>query len=64
MQPKEVKAWINRRVRYLGVEYRFTAYIYRQDKNGNPVYQAELEDLKAARSVRICQLEDVEGMEK
>lgn len=62
MKPKEVKDWMNRRVIYRpsGAAYRLTAYIYRQDRNGQPVYQAELQDLTAESSVLICRLQDVD----
>lgn len=58
----EVKSHINKVVIHhpSGVRYRLTAYIYRQDARGKPLYQAELQDLTALRSVRVCKLSDIE----
>lgn len=43
-----------------GSIYRFTGATIRKDKSGRVFYQAELQDLTALRSVKICKLEDVE----
>lgn len=61
MGPKEVIANLNRRVRLPdGYEGCFTEATIRKDESGRVFYQAELQDLTALRSVRICRLEDVE----
>ena len=61
MGPKEVVANLGKRVRLPdGFEGRFTGAAIRKDESGNVFYQAELQDLTALRSVRICRLEDVE----
>lgn len=61
MGPKEVISNLNNRVRLPdGYEGRFTGATIRKDKSGRVFYQAELQDLSALRSVRICKLEDVE----
>lgn len=61
MGPKEVIANLNRRVRLPdGYEGRFTGATIRKRDSGEVFYQAELQDLTALRSVRICKLEDVE----
>lgn len=60
MTQKEVKAALGKRVRLRdGTEGRFTAYILRV-QDGKVLHQAELQDLNAWHSVRICRLEDVE----
>ena len=44
-----------------GVRYKLTgATIRLNEKTGEYWYQAELQDLTALHSVRICKLEDVE----
>lgn len=60
MEVKDVKRSLGKTVAHTpsGVAYRFTAYIFRQEK-GRYLHQAELQDLSALRSVRICRLEDV-----
>lgn len=61
MGPREVIANLNKRVRLPdGYEGRFTGATIRKDESGRVFYQAELQDLTALRSVRICRLEDVE----
>lgn len=62
MNAKEIRACINRQVLHKpsGNRYRLTACVYRQDKRGKAVYQAELQDLSALHSIRICKLEDIE----
>lgn len=61
MGPKEVIANLNRRVRLPdGYEGCFSGATIRKDESGRVFYQAELQDLSALHSVRICRLEDVE----
>lgn len=61
MGPKEVIANLYRRIRLPdGYEGRFTGATIRKDENGRVFYQAELQDLTALHSVRICRLDDVE----
>ncbi len=65
MGPREVIANLNRRVRLPdGYEGRFTGATIRKDKSGRVFYQAELQDLSALRSVRICKLEDISPVER
>lgn len=60
MKPQDVKAALGKRVRLPdGTVGRFTAYILRAGENGL-LYQAEVQDLTALRSVRICRLEEIE----
>lgn len=62
MGPREVIENLNRRVRLSdGYEGRFTGATIRKDENDRVFYQAELQDLTAPQSVRICRLEDVEA---
>ena len=65
MTPKDVKSALGQRVRLPEGEYLFTAYILRRD-GGKILHQAELQDLTALRSIRICRLEEIEivGEEK
>lgn len=65
MEIKAVKNSLGRIVLHKpsGIRYRFTAYIFRRHKTGF-LYQAELEDLTAPRSVRVCKLEDIEILEE
>lgn len=63
MTEKEIKANLNRAVVHAqsNTQYRLTGATIRRDGiSGKYWYQAELQDLKAPRSVRICKLEDVE----
>lgn len=61
MGPMEVIANLNKRVRLPdGYEGRFTGATIRKRDSGEVFYQAELQDLTALRSLRICKLEDVE----
>lgn len=63
MKPRDVKAALGKRVRLPdGTEGRFTAYILRAGESG-PLYQAEVQDLTALRSVRICRLKEVEAID-
>lgn len=66
MKPEEIRANLNRRVRYksakLGVdaEYILAGAIFRRDASGRFFYQAELQDLKQNKSILICSLDDIE----
>ena len=65
MGPKEVIANLNRRVRLPdGYEGRFTGATIRKDESGRVFYQAELQNLTALRSVRICRLENISPVER
>ena len=65
MGPKEVIANLNRRVRLPdGYEGRFTGATIRNRDSCEVFYQAELQDLAALRSVRICKLEDISPVER
>lgn len=65
MGPKEVIANLNQRMRLPdGYEGRFTGATIRKDESGRVFYQAELQDLTALRSVRICKLEDISPVER
>ena len=65
MGPKEGIANLNRRVRLPdGSEGRFTGATIRKRDSGEVFYQAELQDLAALRSVRICKLEDISPVER
>lgn len=65
MKAEEIRANLNRRVRYRSVrtgvnaEYLLTGAIFRRGKNGF-YYQAELTDLKTNKSILICSLNDIE----
>lgn len=59
MTPKDVKSALGQRVRLPDGEYLFTAYILRRD-GGKVLHQAELQDLTALHSIRICKLTDIE----
>ena len=65
MKAEEIKANLNRRVRYrsprtgLDAEYLLTGAIFRRGKNGF-YYQAELTDLKTNKSILICSMNDIE----
>lgn len=65
MQPEQIRANLNRRVRYksakIGVdaEYMLTGAIFRRGARGF-YYQAELQDIKQSKSVLICSLDDIE----
>ncbi len=65
MGPKEVIANLNQRVRLPdGYEGRFTGATIRKDESGRVFYQAELQNLTALRSVRICRLENISPVER
>lgn len=63
--PQEVKRAMNKIVLYKpeNAKYKFTAYIFRAPQ-GKPIYQAELQDLSAEKSVLICRFEDIELLEE
>lgn len=61
MEPHEVKRYLNKIVTAPdGIKYKFTGAAIRLNEAGEYWYQAELQDLAALRSVRICRLEDIE----
>lgn len=61
MTPKQVKEALNQTVGLKdGGTYRLTGATIRKSESGKIFYQAELQDLTARHSVRICKLEDVE----
>lgn len=61
MEPHEVKRCLNKTVIAPdGIRYKFTGATIRLNKAGEYWYQAELQDLSALHSIRICRLEDVE----
>ena len=64
MKIEEVKRNLNKMVRYKDRAdiYRLTACILRKGENGL-FYQAELLDTKHGRSIVICKLDEVEGIE-
>ena len=65
MEPHEVKRYLNKAVAASdGIRYKFTGATIRRDGGGAYWYQAELQDLRAERSVRICRLEDVAVLEE
>lgn len=66
MTEREIKANLNRVVAHgpSGMKYRLTGATIRPGKDGGYWYQAELQDLRAERSVRICRLEDVAVLEE
>lgn len=65
MKPEQIKANMNRRVRYkspkagLDADYILTGAIFRRGKSGF-FYQAELQDLKQSKSILICSLDEIE----
>lgn len=61
MEVQDIKRTLNKVVRLPdGSRYRFTGATIRMNDTGEYWYQAELQDLTALRSVRICRLEEVE----
>lgn len=61
MEPREIKRHLNKMVVLPdGVKYKFTGATIRLNELGEYCYQAEVQDLTALRSVRICRLEDIE----
>ncbi|MDE6260373.1 MAG: hypothetical protein K2M42_05855 [Oscillospiraceae bacterium] len=64
MGPREVIANLNKVVHLPdGYKGRFTGATIRRRDSGEVFYQAELQDLTAEHSIRICKLEDVEVIE-
>lgn len=61
IEPHEIKRHLNKTVTAPdGVSYKLTGATIRLDEStGEYWYQAELQDLTALRSVRICKLEDI-----
>ena len=67
MTEKDIKPNLNRLVVHSpsGAKYRLTGATIRRDrKTGAFWYQAELQDLAAERSVRICRLSDVKAVKE
>lgn len=63
MTEKEIKPNLNRVVAHVpsGTRYKLTgATIHRDEQSGEFWYQAELQDLSAPHSIRICRLTDIE----
>lgn len=61
MGPHEVKRYLNKTVVAPdGVKYKLTGATIRLNEMGEHWYQAELQDLTALHSVRICRLTDIE----
>ena len=70
MEVQEIKRYLNKTVtapegsRYSlrgeGIRYKLTGATIRLNEMGEYWYQAELQDLTALRSVRICKLTDIE----
>ncbi len=58
MDISKVKMNLGRKVIYKNAEYLFSGCIMRVDENGF-YYQAELQDLSATHSVRICKLNQI-----
>lgn len=67
MKAEEIRANLNRRVRYrstrtgINAEYMLTGAIFRRNEKGF-YYQAELTDLKTNKSILICSLDDIEAI--
>lgn len=60
MEPHEIKRCLNKNVTAPdGIKYKLTGATIRLNNMGEYWYQAELQDLSAQRSVRICRLEDI-----
>lgn len=60
MEPHQVRRCLNKTVTAPdGIRYRLTGATIRLNEMGEYWYQAELQDLTALRSVRICRLEDI-----
>lgn len=61
ISPTQVIANLGKNVRLPdGSIYRFTGATIRKNKDGTVFYQAEVQDLAAPCSVRICRMEDLE----
>lgn len=63
MTEREIRKSLNRIVTHMpsGARYRLTGATIRLNNMGEYWYQAELRDLKAEHSVRICRLEEIES---
>lgn len=70
MKPEEIKQNLNRRVRYrsekvaIDADYILTGAIFRRKANGKFFYQAELQDIKQAKSIIIASLADIEAVQE
>lgn len=70
MKAEEIRANLNRRVRYrspkvaIDAEYILAGAIFRRDSSGRFFYQAELQDLKQSKSILICSLDDIEAVKQ
>lgn len=68
MKAEEIKANLNKRVRYVNnhsgvdADYILTGAIFRRGEKGF-FYQVELQDLKNNKSIMICSLDDIETAE-
>lgn len=68
MKAEEIKANLNKRVRYVNkqsgidTDYILSGAIFRRGKKGF-FYQAELQDLKNNKSIMICSLDQIEAAE-
>lgn len=68
MKAEEIKANLNKRVRYvseqagINTDYILSGAIFRKGDKGF-YYQAELQDMKNNRSIIICSLEQIEAAE-
>lgn len=61
MEVQEIRRALNKVVRLPdGSRYKLTGAAIRLNEMGEYWYQAELQDLTALHSVRICRLEDIE----
>jgi hypothetical protein len=69
MKAEEIKANLNKRVRYVNqqagvdTDYILTGAIFRRGKEGF-FYQAELQDLKNQKSILICSLDKIQAVEQ
>lgn len=69
MKATEIKANLNKRVRYVNkqanidTDYILTGAIFRKNDKGF-YYQAELQDMKNNNSVIICSLEEIKAVEE
>lgn len=67
MKADEIKANLNKRVRYkskqtgIDTDYILTGAIFRKGEK-DFYYQAELQDMKNNRSILICKLDDIEAV--
>ncbi len=64
ISPTQVTANLGKNVRLPdGSIYRFTGATIRKNEDGTVFYQAELQDLAALHSVRVCRLEEITPVE-